>query len=515
MKYPFYDVRLSEYEKMVEQSGSDEIPVLRATGLHDAAAEETEKECQMRVMETLFNMKRLSPYYHAVLSAVTRKPVSGLGTCAVTEDTLYYDPAFVVKLSVPQLTFVFIHEIMHIAMQHSFRFGGRTDHDLWNIACDLYINSMICRDFGIQYGGGKRSFETDGRQCSIETPPFGVFMDTTGETINFDADMPESIYDRLLKDNSSARGASGQGSDGDSLKKGGSSNGDPSGQDGSGSGFSAMRPVNVTLDGRQVRGTLPVDIMTNKRYFSAQEKQENADITKRALQRIQTRIVMEEEESGKPLGRNAAGMGEDLVKRYIEHGLSREIRWQSLLANLCRVKRRKVFNAAIPNVDYMNIGITLADRREVGKPSKLSAVKLCIDVSSSVSPSELTWIFSEINMLLHLYQIDGELICWSAIIGNAGLFSSMKELEKIEPVSDGDTDIRCVFEYLSGRSKVNGRYEMDRVRDIPAVFIFTDGQFNANYGEYSEAFGRKTVWVITQRAVQFTPLFGRVVPLKE
>ena len=89
------------------------------------------------LLETLFNMKRLSPYYHKVLCAITRKPALGLGTCAISEGTLFYDPAFIVTLNVLEFTFVMIHEVMHIAMQHSVRFGGRTNHDLWNIACGM------------------------------------------------------------------------------------------------------------------------------------------------------------------------------------------------------------------------------------------------------------------------------------------------------------------------------------------------------------------------------------------
>lgn len=272
--------------------------------------ENTRNIAQQHLLLTLFNMKLLSPYYHVVLCAITRKPWPGLGTCAVTEDTLYYDPEFIVKLSVSELTFVLIHETMHIAMQHSIRYGERTNHDLWNIACDLYINTILCRDFGIQYGGGEKTFDVDGVKCFIAAPTFGVFPNTANQAVDLKNDIPESIYERLRKENSP-------------------DNGSIPGKDSPGSDFTPMKPFDVSLDGKRLQGQLTVDILTNRRYGNAQERQGNIDAGKMALQRIKTRIALEEEESGGPLLTNAAAgsaEGTSLLKRYIDFGLSQEIR---------------------------------------------------------------------------------------------------------------------------------------------------------------------------------------------
>ena len=78
----------------------------------------------------MLNMQALTPYYYTILAAIPRKPAP-IGTMGVTTDTLFYDMKFVANLSVSELTFVLIHEILHIAMQHSVRFGKRKNHDLW------------------------------------------------------------------------------------------------------------------------------------------------------------------------------------------------------------------------------------------------------------------------------------------------------------------------------------------------------------------------------------------------
>ena len=50
-----------------------------------------------------------------------------------------YNPTFIASLPFDQVKSEFIHEIMHPAKLHQWRFDGR-DHDLWNVACDYVIN---------------------------------------------------------------------------------------------------------------------------------------------------------------------------------------------------------------------------------------------------------------------------------------------------------------------------------------------------------------------------------------
>ena len=38
-------------------------------------------------------------------------------------------------------------------------------------------------------------------ECQIKTPEIGIFIETIGETIDLNKDTPETIYDRLVKEN--------------------------------------------------------------------------------------------------------------------------------------------------------------------------------------------------------------------------------------------------------------------------------------------------------------------------
>lgn len=53
-----------------------------------------------------------------------------------------YSAEFVEKLSFPQKVALIAHEVLHCAMGHPWRRGGR-DHRRWNVACDYAINWIL------------------------------------------------------------------------------------------------------------------------------------------------------------------------------------------------------------------------------------------------------------------------------------------------------------------------------------------------------------------------------------
>lgn len=532
----FNNTQLSAGNTITQACKSD-IPVITVTCFSNKSVEDIDKQAQDRLMETMFNMKALTPFYYACLATIIRKSCPGLGTVAVTENTMYYDMEFFASLNVAEMTFLLIHEIMHIAMQHSLRKGNRSDQDLWNIACDLYINSIICNDFGCVYGDDVKEINVNKKRCVIKTPALGVFIETIGEVIDVAVDTPETIYERLLKENNQQSSSSCSNNNNKNSKKnkgekssqssrGDSSSGDSEGDisegnveiddlsEGDGNGeFKQVKNVSVTYNGKKLEGRIIMDVMSNSDNTSKDNEDRNIEDSRKALQRLKTKLKMEEEKAGEPLQKNA-GAGADLMERYIDIGLSAGIQWQQLLKNMLKVGHKKTFTLANPNQDYMSLGMTIAGRRAIGKPSRVAGVKFAIDVSGSVSRSELEYYLAEINNIFRFFNLDGELIYWSTMIGDAGNFSNLKDMLKIKPDSTGGTDVRCVFEYLTRVTKVNEKYEPDRVKDIKAVFILTDGCFINNYSDFADAFDRKVIWLVTSNPIVFNPPFGRVIGIE-
>lgn len=653
--------------------GIDRVPYFNVSGFTDISKSNFTKSAQDTLLMALTNLRKVSPYYHSVLSAIRRTPVVSGGTMAASEDEIFYDVDFVAGLSCEECTFILIHELMHILMRHSLR-GRHKNHDLWNIATDMYINETICHECGINYLD--ETVEVDGGLCGtgyLKAQKDGVYAFKYGIALDLSRETPESIYYELLRENppqedsddgyynsntkandgqeesmggipikealkkaikicnevrSTAKGAADEayankdtqgrkdaldannaakhasnscrnnkdlsviGSDlmnagstvkqsGDSLDNRGNSRGlklkslgeqlielgknftessangkagksdsgsnkssgdnnenskdngsfeDLNGQQpeqnkddfdengNSGGSNSDKKPaikgfknVEVTFRGQKIKANVMEDVVSKIENDNDEGTAKAIDKCKEVLQRCKTKIKMDEDSTGQKFSSKLAA---GLMNRHIEYGLTSDISWQKLLQNVTPRVPRKAYTMASPYKSLMNRGITVATRQQIGKPKKYTDIKFAIDVSGSVSQNELNGYLADISSIFNKYEVDAELIYWSTDIGDAGAFSNKKDIARIQPNSTGGTDVKCVFDYLTGKTKVNGKYEETKVRDIEAVFILTDGCFDMNFSDYKKYFGNKVVWVIDGDPVKFDPPFGRVVGLK-
>lgn len=89
-------------------------------------------------------------------------------------EIIYYNPTFLTSLNEKEQTFVFAHEICHIAFDHIYRSEGK-DTELWNIATDAVVNALLQQD-GL---------------------PLLESCVNISEAINYNA---EQMYEKLLKE---------------------------------------------------------------------------------------------------------------------------------------------------------------------------------------------------------------------------------------------------------------------------------------------------------------------------
>lgn len=80
-------------------------------------------------------------------SALMRLPlvetrVAWCATMATDGYFIFYNPAWVARLSDPELRGVIAHELLHVIFGHAARIGAR-DPALWNVACDHAINLIL------------------------------------------------------------------------------------------------------------------------------------------------------------------------------------------------------------------------------------------------------------------------------------------------------------------------------------------------------------------------------------
>lgn len=125
------------------------------------------------------------PFFGSVVASVDYKENKDIPTAGTDGETIYYNPKYLESLSVEEQTFIFAHEVCHIAFNHILRSEGK-DPKLWNIATDGVINQFLKRD-GLKMALG------------------GVDI---AEAINYDA---EQLYDKLLQEKQQRQQQNGQG----------------------------------------------------------------------------------------------------------------------------------------------------------------------------------------------------------------------------------------------------------------------------------------------------------------
>ena len=125
------------------------------------------------------------PFFGSVVASVDYKENKDISTADTDGETIYYNPEYLEGLSVEEQTFIFAHEVCHIAFNHILRSEGKNP-ELWSIATDGVINQFLKRD-------------------GLKIAPGGVDM---AEAINYDA---EQLYEKLLQEKQQRQQQSGQG----------------------------------------------------------------------------------------------------------------------------------------------------------------------------------------------------------------------------------------------------------------------------------------------------------------
>lgn len=114
------------------------------------------------------------PFFGSVVASVGYKENKDIPTVGTDGKIIYYNPKYLEGLSVEEQTFIFVHEVCHIAFNHILRSEGKNP-ELWTLATDGVINQFLKRD-------------------GLKIAPGGVDM---AEAINYDA---EQLYEKLLQE---------------------------------------------------------------------------------------------------------------------------------------------------------------------------------------------------------------------------------------------------------------------------------------------------------------------------
>lgn len=85
------------------------------------------------------------PFYATLVCNLELIRDDTCGTMATNGQCIYWDAAFVDKLTVDEVLFVICHEVMHCVFQHTYNIGDRDPYN-WNVATDYVINDLLVKD---------------------------------------------------------------------------------------------------------------------------------------------------------------------------------------------------------------------------------------------------------------------------------------------------------------------------------------------------------------------------------
>jgi predicted metal-dependent peptidase len=342
------------------------------------------------------------PFFGTLLFRLGAQARSSIATMATDGVSLYFNPQFVETLSAAEIAGTLAHEVMHPALQHHTRRGGRHPRR-WNMACDYAINPMLL-DAGL-------------------TLPKDVLLDN-----RFRGMSAERIYNLLEEEEENQRSSSDANSESQ----------DDSADSGGGSNSSKSSSSEEEMD----KPHTPQTLGGIGQVLDAPEP-ENGEGETVAEQARDWQIAVEQAENvAKLAGKLPAG-----VTRSLEAAQAARVDWRELL--------RRAWSETIP-ADY---SWTRPNRRHIWNGLYLPGVvcegigEICIavDCSGSINARQLGRFEAEVRSILagqqprlvHVLYFDTE-------VQKVETYQAGQPV-KLAPVGGGGTDFRPCFRWLEER----------------------------------------------------------------
>lgn len=377
-------------------------------------------------------------------------------TAYTDAERIAFSPDFLDELSDSELDFVLMHEILHVVLRHCLR-GGNDDPELFNVAADIVVNSVIMEE----NGGDPRSITLSRYGESMHKAPDGK------EGSRYTA---EEVFE-MLKSSSQRKRAKGGGN-------GGSGDGD-SGNGGSGKGTGGLGKGGGWDDhshwGKTDEDNTLRDIWV-KRFAEACEAISIRDAS------------------------NQRGTLPAFAKRMLEELTKPQTDWRQILTDFIQEEIND-YSFSPPDRRFEDCPFFLPDFNE--KDETVKDILFMIDTSGSMSDKMITAAYSEIKGAIDQFngKLCGRLGFFDAAIIEPQPFSDFEEFSVIRPAGGGGTDFQIIFEYV---------HQHMREEPPASIIILTDGYAPFPKEEVSK--GIPVLWLLNNEDAD--PPWGKVARIK-
>lgn len=432
--------------------------------------EDKKKEYSKRILLSRFRILSKNGFFGLLLLHVKFGLDESCDTAYTDGTRINFSPDFLDKLSNQELDFVMMHEIMHIVLKHCFR-GTKADKLLFNIACDIVVNSNILQ-------------ANQMNESTITLKNFGVAMHLTPNNQEGYLFTAEEVYDMLIDHQQKQEKESKSGSN-----KGGSSNNSDS---------SNGKDKNKNKSSKSSKGN---DILDEKNNFDDHDHWNESEENKEKMDEWEKNVVDAIESvsiTAKGTSRGTIPLG---ASRMVEELKKSTVDWKVLLNDFISFEVNDY--SFLPPDKRFEGPFFMPDFNEESPTKKLKLL-FFVDTSGSISDDDLTKAYSEIKGAIDEGDtFEGYLSFFDCKIYGVNKFCDEDELLNTKPIGGGGTSFHIIFESLD--DIIN-----DIGDDIQAIIILTDGY--ATFPNEDVRGNIPVLWIINNDDV--TPPWGVVARIK-
>lgn len=379
--------------------------------------------------------------------------VNGIGTDGIN---IFYNREKIENMPENQISFLVMHQVIHIILFHVFRGINYKNDELFHKASDLVANSIVIS--GLDFSDKYRLSE-----LNVE------------HTINFEEAKKytvEQVYSLLKKK--------------DENKDDNNKSMDDS--------------IETDIFGVTSFDTNSSGIFENGKSFGDDhskwaEVKEQSVSERQKFQREMAQNIRNALNHASNVGGSVAG---DL-KRIIEETYSSKIDWRTALQNFVETEVTD-YSFSPPDKRFIYNDLLMPDFNETEE--KATGIFFFIDVSGSMDDEDIAECKAEVKSCLRQYdeKVEGYLGYFDYNVSNIQKFDDEESMVSIDALGGGGTSFTNIFKYLD-------EHESELDYEKKKVIILTDGY--AEFPSLDEINVDEILWVINNDEV--TPPYGEVV----
>jgi predicted metal-dependent peptidase len=426
-------------------------------------------ECVRKIVQARISLLFQHPFFGQVALGLKLKEASDwCDTMAVDGKFLYFNTAFVEKLTPAELMFVVGHEVLHVVFEHFIRINDRNP-TLFNIAGDYVINEILV----------KNKVGTMLSQALYDSKYFGMTTEHIYDLLFSKFKKALNNYKKSSKANGSGGSSAGGNNDADS--KSGASSGDRDIVD---------QLAELTALAERCLDEVLGDNSSESSKDNVDGKSGRPHFTKDELKEIQDNVKANVVNAVKSAGKTPLGL-ERLIKDITEP----QIDWRQELNNVIQSTIISDYTFYRPSRKSGEVVLPGLKKDEMIK------IAAAFDMSGSIGEKEARSFLSELNGILSQYS-DYEIDVWSydTAVYNHTKITPQDSLDSFVPKGGGGTDFMCNYAF------------MEEEDITPEIFInFTDGY---PYGKWGiEEFCNNQIFCIVSSSANKAPEppFGRAI----